>query len=526
MWDAPRAAGAHHRGPQMTRDRLIRLSWATGSLVLLAIAVGPAVGNFVAAMMANAVTVDYPWLLEAGRHLLATRELPETDIFSWTHADTPWVLYQWLFEAGLAAAERALGVDWLIRLFMLWVIAIYLFVPLFGGVPRRVPFVLTAAIGAVALLMATLNISIRPGLLTTSFLLIQYITVDAMRRCRLGRYGGVAIIAVMYLLWGNIHLGVILGPISLALMLVGDTLDWSGLRRRDPADPEIEGTPLSPRRMLPLIAVAVGASLLNPYGPHVYWRTIDVVGQPGHATIVDELLPLDFGLVQGQLLALCAGLFLVALVRHRRTLATQEILHIVVFTAMTIAVGRMILWAALFYVLILPRALHHLWYDLKTRHRWLEPALGAAGEFRPLILVMLVAYGVGMSVVIPRHVAAQRMGLCEPLLPGLLKIAELRRPGDRMFNDDTSGSCILLVAPEAEVFIDTRFDFYGGRFLEEVAYTMSLHRDWRETFARWNVDSAVVLRTWPLAEALDEATDFEKLFDDGIVAYYRKKEGG
>jgi hypothetical protein len=116
------------------------------------------------------------------------------------------------------------------------------------------------------------------------------------------------------------------------------------------------------------------------------------------------------------------------------------------------------------------------------------------------------------------------MGLCEPLLPGLRAIAELRRPGDRMFNDDKSGSCILLVDPKAKIFIDTRFDFYGQAFLAEAAYTMSLRVDWRQTFARWDVDSALVTRDWPLAAALDEAADFERLFDDGIVVYYRKKE--
>jgi len=507
----------------MTRDRLIRLGWATISLVILAVAVVPAVGNFVAAMMGDAITVDYPWLLAAGRHLLATGALPETDIFSWTHDDKPWVLYQWLFEVGLAAAEGMLGVDWLVRVFMLAVIAIYLFIPLFAAVPRRVSFVLTATIGAVALLMVTLNMSIRPGLLTTLFLLIQYITVAAMRRGRLGRFGGIVIIAVVYLLWGNIHLGVILGPVSLALMLIGDAVDGSRPRRFDPADPGIEGTPLSTRIMLALIAAAVGASLLNPYGMHVYERIIDVAGQADHTAIVDELQPLDFRLMQGQLLLLCSGLFLMALARFRRTLSTQEILHIVVFSGMAVVAGRLILWAALFYVLILPKALHHLWCDQKTGRPWLEPPLGAAEEFRSMILAMLVLYGAGMSTIVPHRIAAQRMGLCEALLPGLREIAGLRRPGDRPFNDDKSGSCILLVDPTAKVFIDTRFDFYGQTFLAEAAYTMSLRSDWRKTFDRWGVDSAMVTRDWPLAGALDAADDFETLFDDGAIAYYRRR---
>ena len=505
----------------MTRERAIRLSWAALSLVILAVAVGPGVGNFVRAMMGNAITVDYPWLLEAGRHLLASGELPETDIFSWTHDDKPWVLYQWLFEASLAAAESVLGVDWLVRLFMLVVIAIYLFIPLFAAVPRRVSFVLTAAIGAIALLMVTLNMSIRPGLMTTLFLLLQFMTLDAMRRGRLG-LGGIAIIAAIYLLWGNIHLGVILGPISLFLMLAGDAADRYGLRRFEPADPDIEGTPLPAPRMAAVLATAIGASLVNPYGAHIYGRMINLSAQADHTAIVDELQTLNFGFLQGQLLLLCAALFVVALIRHRRTLATRDILLIVVFTGMAMFAGRLILWAALYYVLILPRALHHLWWDEKARRPWLEPSLGAAGEFRTLILAMLVLYGVGLSVVAPQSVAPLRMGLCEDLMPGLRQIAGLRRPGERMFNDDKSGSCILLVDPKAGVFFDTRFDFYGQEFLAEAAYTMSLRRDWRETFARWDVDSAVVTTDWQIAGALDEAGDFEKIFDDGIVAYYRR----
>jgi hypothetical protein len=33
-------------------------------------------------------------------------------------------------------------------------------------------------------------------------------------------------------------------------------------------------------------------------------------------------------------------------------------------------------------------------------------------------------------------------------------------------------------------------------------------------------------RAWPIAVALDRAQDYEKLFDDGIVAFYRKRDGG
>lgn len=509
----------------MTRERLIHLFWAVASLLVMAIAIGPGVNNFVLAMMGDAITVDYPWLLESGRAVIAQGGLPGTDIFSWTHGEVEWVQYQWLFEVGLAGIVEIVGIDWLIRLFMLLVVAMYLLIPLFGGVPRRVPYVLTVIVGSIALIIITINMSIRPGLMTTLFLLIQYITLAKMRRGETF-YGGIAVIGVMYLLWGNIHMGVILGIISLALMLAGDFLEKYELRTFDPADPEIEGRPLAPAVYLAIIGLAFGASLLNPYGLHIYERIIDVSAQASHTANVDELQALNMQWAQGQLLMLLVGGFMVALTFSRRALAAQEIMHLVLFTAISLFAARLVLWPALFFVLILPKALHHVWTDMKSRHPSLHPVLGAAEEFRTMIVAMVVLFGVVMTVAIPHNLAPQRLGLCEELMPGLEKIAELRRPDDRMFNDPTSGSCLLLVDPKAKLFIDPRFDFYGGNFLAESAAVMRMERDWREVLERWGADSVMMRKSWPIITALDRAEDYEKLFDDGVIAFYRKREGG
>lgn len=509
----------------MTRERLIHLCWAVASLLVMAIAIGPGVNNFVFAMMGDAITVDYPWLLESGRAVIAQGGLPGTDIFSWTHGDKEWVQYQWLFEVGLAGIVETVGIDWMIRLFMLLVVAIYLLIPLFGGVPRRVPHVLTVTVGSIALIIITINMSIRPGLMTTLFLLIQYVTLAKMRRGEL-YYGGFAVIGVMYLLWGNIHMGVILGIISLALMLAGDFLEKNGWRRFEPADPEVEGQPIAPRTYLAIIGLAFVASLINPYGLHIYERIIDVSAQASHTANVNELQALNMQWGQGQLLLLLVGGFMVALTFSRRALAAQEIMHLVLFTVMGMFAARLVLWPALFFVLILPKALHHVWTDMKSRHPFVHPVLGAAEEFRTMIVTMVVLFGVVMTVAIPHNLAEQRLGLCEELMPGLAEIAELRRPEDRMFNDPTSGSCLLLVDSKAKLFIDPRFDFYGGDFLAEAAAAMRMERDWREVLDRWGADSVMMRRAWPVTVALDRARDYEKLFDDGVIAFYRRREGG
>jgi len=509
----------------MTRERLQQLCWASASLLFMAVAIGPGINNFVVAMMGDAITVDYPWLLESGRAVIAQGGLPGTDIFSWTHGEDEWVQYQWLFEVGLVYVVDLFGVDWMIRLFMLLVVVMYVLIPLFGAVPRRVPYVLTVSVGSVALLIITINMSIRPGLMTTLFLLIQYVTLAGMRRGRLS-HGGFAIIGVMYLLWGNIHMGVILGVISLALMLAGDMLEKTGRRRFEPADPDVEGQPLAPRIYLAMIGLAIAASLVNPYGLHIYERIIDLSSQTSHTVNVEELQALNMQWGQGQLLMLLFGGFMVALTFSRRALAAQEILHIVVFTAMALFAARLVLWPALFFVLILPKALHHVTTDLKSRDPSLHFLLQAAAEFRPMIVALVVLFAVVMTVFIPHYLTPQRLGKCEELMPGLAKIADLRRPEDRMFNDPTAGSCMLLVDPKAKLFIDPRFDFYGGDFTAEAGATMRMARDWREVLDRWGADSVMIRRVWPIAGALDRADDYEKLFDDGVIAFYRRKEGG
>jgi hypothetical protein len=525
--DPARASGGRGQqsGISMTRERLIHLCWALGGLTVMAVALGPSVNMFVVAMMGDAITVDYPWLLESGRAVIDLGGLPGTDIFSWTHAQEEWVQYQWLFEVALVQAEQLLGIDWMVRLFMLLVFVIYVLAPLFVGVPGRVSYILTVTVGSLALLISTVNISIRPGLVTTLFLLIQFVTLAKMRRGELRR-AGFAVIGVMYLLWGNIHMGVILGIISLLLMLAGDFLEGRGWRRFEPADPQVEGAPLAPRLYFALIGLGFLASLLNPYGLHIYERIIDVSAQTSHTANVDELRSLDMQWLQGKLLLLLLGGFMVTLTFSRRALSAQEIMHIALFTAMGMFAARLVLWPVLFYALILPKALHHAWTDMTLRHPRLKLMFGPAEEFRTMFVALVVLFGVVMTLGIPHYRAKLELGICEESMPGLEKIAGLRRPQDRMFNDPTSGSCLLLIDPKAKLFIDPRFDFYGGDFLAEAASVMRMEREWREVLDRWEVDSVVMRREWPIANALDAAEDYEKLFDDGNVAFYRKRLNG
>lgn len=122
------------------------------------------------------VTPDFPWLLASGDWILLHRQLPTKDLFSWTAGDRPWLLYQWGFEALLASINHVAGYAGVATVFAWAVLVIYLLVPLITS-SRRTPVTLVAVIAAATLVVITVNMSIRPMIVTSAGLLLQYLLI-------------------------------------------------------------------------------------------------------------------------------------------------------------------------------------------------------------------------------------------------------------------------------------------------------------------------------------------------------------
>ncbi|MGQ9512471.1 hypothetical protein [Thermodesulfitimonas sp.] len=61
---------------------------------------------------------DTWWHLATGKHIVQTRSLPHTDIFSWTAAGKPWTTHEWLAEILFYLAYAA-GQFWGVLSFLL-----------------------------------------------------------------------------------------------------------------------------------------------------------------------------------------------------------------------------------------------------------------------------------------------------------------------------------------------------------------------------------------------------------------------
>src|SRR5262249_56732606 len=116
------AATDRSTSPPATMTRL-----GPAVVTVLALSFGAVTTAFLSVfMMRKGMIPDLHWILGSGRYILDHGRLPITDIFSWSMADKPVLLYQWLFMALTAAGERLLGLRGLLLAFTALLIGIYL----------------------------------------------------------------------------------------------------------------------------------------------------------------------------------------------------------------------------------------------------------------------------------------------------------------------------------------------------------------------------------------------------------------
>jgi hypothetical protein len=229
------------------------------------------------------------WLhLAAGQRLFAGQYTPGTDPFSYTAADRAWVNHSWLTDA---VAYLLYGGDGKVL-----VIAKALLVALTFGLViavRRPGQALWAwaGVAAVAVLAAAPQFALRPLVVSMAFLAATlFLLFRLPHRAHSWRFP--AAVGVTFWLWANADEWFFLGPLALALVLVGELVQRELLKpSADPADPAGDtGAPAddAPLGRVPDLAtlvkalgVGVLACTLTPHHVRVWELPFELVGASG-----------------------------------------------------------------------------------------------------------------------------------------------------------------------------------------------------------------------------------------------------
>lgn len=433
---------------------------------------------------------DLFWHLATGRWIVAERAIPRSDPFRFTSPEGPWVDHEWLFQVLVHLAERAVGLQ---GLALLSAVALGLFSVLLYRRARTTGL----APGLAGLLALGCAMGARPRFLVrpevpTLFAVVTLLWLLDRYRHERGR-ALVASVALLTVVWVNLHGAALLAPALAGLLLAGEALR----QRSGRLDGSAPRGPVGVREALGIPGLLAGLLLANPYG----WRLLEVpVGiaeamrdlpadNPEWMTALEAPQPYLFAAF-----AVAAALALAAARQTRHGPDAALLLPALFTAALALTAVR---HQALFFATILPLAARSL-ASLQARgtlsHRQRQALAGLA------LVAVTAATAWAVSPPASGPLRARHGGLRWGwgLAPGRFpeRFAEVlqRRPQTGpLFNELVAGGFLLWkLHPPRRVFLDGRMELDPG-LLRRIAAARRSAEEW-DRFLRENGATGALVR--------------------------------
>jgi len=206
------------------------------------------------------------WMLETGN-------ITRVDRYSFTAFGQPWTNHEWLFQVGLGLVFNYAGWSGLLILQAALVCVVLYFMAVFaGGSGTDVDlWLLHLTVPVFAVLP---GLTLRPQLYTYLAILGMMILLAPNRSLR---WYDFVVVPLIFVVWSNVHAGVLVGFAFLGFLLTGRFV-------------------LRPDRSrvangLLLFGVCLAGTLVNPYGVELWWLILDTVSNPLTAVFIEEWQP-------------------------------------------------------------------------------------------------------------------------------------------------------------------------------------------------------------------------------------------
>jgi hypothetical protein len=448
------------------------------------LAVGAVFLTVSALAMLSPVQSDTWWHLRAGQDVWR-HAWPFVERYSWTAAGRPWPNLEWLSEAifyvlfrvgGLRLLEAACGTV----IVAAWAVSWHL---------TTGPFELRFPLFAGSLAAAAAGWAVRP----VEFSHAAFIaTVWLLTTNRLPW------LPLLFLLWVNLHGGVVLGGIAIAaagaaVMLV--------------------------ERKVPLLLVASGAgcalaTLISPMG----WKLVpEIAASLGRSRLnqLSEWQPPGFSAWLWPFWIIAAALVIITLIYWRRFDRRTAILTAVALAILPLAV-RAVRNVPVFLLVGVPATTAAL-----MPPGWKSRTPSTAGEHTRVNAALLAAMGsVAVAVVaLSWRASIPALGWRPISTDAARAIATCNGP---MYNTYAQGGILLWFLPDKPVFIDNRQDPYPDDLLA-TNRALEISGDYRSAFERYGVRCAVVPPGSPTARGLETDRDWRRTFADAAWTVFSRR---
>ena len=444
---------------------------------------------------------DIWWHLADARQLMTTHHFIWAEPNSFTVGGRPWVNPEWLGELPFWLGYQALHLRGIY--YAEWILIAANLIFLYWRAYRLSSHA-GAAWWAAALGFLLVSVNTGPRVITIAYLAMSS-ELTILESAERGRTRALWLLPPLFTLWVNLHGSWLIGLALFVLYILCGSFDFT----RGAIDQKAFSRPHR-NQLLAVLAVCVLALFINPYGWHLAWNPIDMMGnQKLNIANVMEWKPLNLSTIAGVSAFGAMCLMVVTNAFSGRKWRVYELA--VVFFAWYAALDHM-RFVFLAAVLTTPM----LAADIRRGFN-----LGSDEKTIPAANAMIVTAGLLVLVFsFPSEKNLQEK--LKTFFP-MDSIAAVQ-PSWRTFNSDIVGGMMTFQSkPE---FIDSRFDIFEHEGVLADYLTAMYLVNPLEVFDKYHIDHVLVVESMPVAYLLKHTpgwtlTKREKTGDDIYLTFAR-----
>lgn len=444
---------------------------------------------------------DINWLFKTGEYIYQHGfKLPVHDIFSYTHPDKPWVVYQWLFEVILYVIYKLFGSFQAIGYFITTILVLtftILFI-LLRKLQVHSPYIIIAI--SISTWMFCLNFFARPSSLTYLLLALVIFLLHLSEKVD---HKYLWIIPFVFILWANVHLGFTFGILMLVV--------FSAIKFVEYFLNKGNCTLLYLISCIGVTFLSVVATTINPYGADLYSYMYRLANSSFMNNNIEELLSMNFHSLYYSSVLMSIFLILVLSV-FSRGIKIFYLFMLAITLGMSLCFVRNVPFYSIFFCIVFALQLKNLHestiksYFLPSKAKELLISLDKFNETETLALsnkpksfrlnlscATIVVFLIIISLIFKSQFMLEHFEFAfnkpkERPLAAYNFVLKYKPPGN-FYTSATWGSyAILKLYPVYKVFIDTRFDMYGEQAFREYYRISNTQFAWMQTLINRKVN--------------------------------------
>jgi hypothetical protein len=439
---------------------------------------------------------DFFWHLATGRFVVENKYVPDKDIFGYLTVNDDWIPFEWGWDVISYGLYSIWGYD-LILVFRSLIFCTVFFILYMLFRKFKINSFISIIILFLLLVAIMDRLSPRPHIFTYLFFsLILYVLLSFKYKEREKYYKWINILPVIFLFWGNIHMGVLAGGLFLFIFTVSEIIIYyrSNYYRNTGILPL---TKQMLQRLIILSFLSAVVLLINPHGINTYIYAYGHTKMKLLESINEWKNPFSPGMDFGFIITLYKIFLFSGVLVLIYGFIKKDLLFIMVYTGFLAYSVRAIRFTVDYEIIIAFFIVFSLNYFLRNSFSRLKERSKSFFAVTNTIIILFFIYIISM---IPSNKIYEKLqyyriygwGINDDYLA--IQLMDFMKTNDirgRPFNHFGTGGTLVWYFPDQKDFLDSRN--LNDRIFNEYQYIYSMKPGFDKKLDEYGVDYIIYL---------------------------------